>query len=508
MGDHPTNHATHNTQRAAHPASLLAHIRRTVERYDLLRPGDRVVVGVSGGPDSLCLLHLLVQLQEPYRLALHVAHLNHRLRGAEAEADAAFVARLAADWGLPCTVEEVDVAAHAQARRLSIEEAARQVRYTFLARVAHRIGTTTIAVGHNADDQTETVLMHFLRGSGLAGLRGMLPKTPLGEMRLGAPLPAPDLVLIRPLLEVPRAAIEAYCAAHGLEPRFDRSNLDTTYFRNRLRHELLPLLEQYNPRIREVLRRTASVIAADYQVLEAVREAAWRRVVRQETEEAVQFDRAGWQALPLALQRATLRQAIHRLRRALRNIDFVHIENAIAVALQGEVGAQATLPQGLMLTVEPETLLVADADYRPPPPDWPMLRREEPLPVALPGETPLPESDWLLEATWLEAWDEAVFHNPDRWTAHVAGEAITGPLFLRRRRPGDRFCPLGMEGHRVALADFLTNAKVPRRWRDLLPLLVVGEQILWVAGWRLDERARVTPTTRRVLRLRFRKRSR
>jgi len=237
---------------------LLTQVMETIEEYGLLVRGEPVVVGVSGGPDSLCLLHVLKHLAPGYGVTLHVTHLEHGIRGEESEADAQFVAGLAHRWGLPVTVEHADVPRLAEEEGLAPEEAARRARYGFLARVAGQIGASRIAVGHNADDQVETVLMHFLRGSGLAGLRGMLPLSPLGELRLGAALRdsplAGELRLIRPLLEVARPAIEAYCRSRGLQPRFDRSNLDTTYYRNRLRHELLPMLEGYNPNIRALVK--------------------------------------------------------------------------------------------------------------------------------------------------------------------------------------------------------------------------------------------------------------
>ena len=193
---------------------VLSKVRRTIHRYGLLVGGGTVVVGVSGGPDSLCLLHVLNRLREDYGIELHVAHLDHCIRGEESEEDAAFVARLAEKWGLLATVEARDVPRFARESKRAIEEAARQARYSFLAQVAQAVGARRIAVGHNADDQTETIVMHWLRGAGLAGLRGMLPQTNLGGMRLEAAWPDHpplDLQLIRPLLETSRAEIEAYC---------------------------------------------------------------------------------------------------------------------------------------------------------------------------------------------------------------------------------------------------------------------------------------------------------
>ncbi|MFZ5918851.1 MAG: tRNA lysidine(34) synthetase TilS [Chloroflexota bacterium] len=490
---------------------LLEQVGETIERHGLLFRGEPVVVGVSGGPDSLCLLHLLRRLAAEWGLSLHVAHLNHRIRGADADADAAFVAHLAAAWGLPCTVEAQDVPALARRRKLAVEEAARQARYTLLARLAGQVGARVVAVGHNADDQAETVLMHFLRGAGLAGLRGMLPKTPLGEYRLLGGQTAEGMWLIRPLLEIPRAEIQAYCAAHGLEPRFDRSNLDTTYFRNRLRHELFPILETYRTHVREVIRRTAQVAAADYALLQEVLAAAWAGVMRSADDEAVVLDLAGWRALPLSLRRATLRQAVQRLRRNLRDINFVHVEEAVRIAGEKETGAMASLPGGLVLLVGYETLTVADKGYAPAAEDRPVLWVAR-LPLVAPGCTPLPgPGGWrvLIEPLSRDELPPGWEANPDRWQAFIDAGAIgAGGLVLRQRRPGDRFQPQGMEGHTKSVSDFLINVKAPAAWRDRAPLLVSAAdegRILWVAGWRLDERARVGPETERVLRVRFRR---
>ena len=269
--------------------TLMQTVRSTFQRYHLIDPGQALVVGVSGGPDSLCLLHVLRELAPDLALRLHVAHLHHGLRGVDADADAAFVQETAVAWGLPVTIEHADVAALAQQTGMSLEEAARHARYSFLARVAERNGARAIAVGHTADDQVETVLMHFLRGSGLAGLRGMQPVSDFGFWMRGAE-PAAAIggaVLLRPMLSVSRAEILDYCADHGLTPRFDRSNEDTTFFRNRLRHELLPLLETYNPQIRRILLNSATVLADDYEHLRGQLQAAWSQVI------VAEFERPG-----------------------------------------------------------------------------------------------------------------------------------------------------------------------------------------------------------------------
>lgn len=468
------------------------------------------MVGVSGGPDSVCLLHILCRLKADYRLNLHVAHLHHGLRGDEADADAEYVRALAADWDLPCTIERTDVSALATKHRLAVEEVARRARYSFLSRVAEAAGSLCIAVGHNADDQAETVLMHWMRGSGLSGLRGMLPVTSLSQYRLveglNSSAPASDLRLVRPLLEVPRSEIEAYCTFHGLEPRFDRSNLDTTYFRNWLRHEVLPLLASHNPNLRETIWRSARVLADDYALLRSLLLETWSRVAREETPERIVLDLERWRALPTSLQRSTVREAVQRLRRSLRDISFVHVESAVVVARDGTTGDQSTLPQGLELTLEYDQLVFGCIGAAPVLPDWPLLAAgHDTVPVGAPGTTRLAGSVWQLEiiavtrAGLPRDWES----NSDPWRAFVDADMVGSRLWMRTRQPGDRFHPLGMGGRTVKLSDFLTNRKVPRNLRDRLPLLVGESGIVWVCGHRIDECARIRESTEEALMLRF-----
>ncbi len=231
-----------------------------------LPPSVPLLIGVSGGPDSLALLHVLKSIFSADQLV--VAHLHHGWRE-EAGADAQFVTDTAVTWHIPCHIEKIDVAALAHAASLSLEEAGRKARYDFFARLAEETGAKVVAVGHHADDQAETVLMHLLRGSGLAGLRGMRPVSPLPGM--------PELKLIRPFLAASRAEIEQYCRENHLQPISDSTNQDTTFFRNRLRHELLPLLRTYNPQIDSHLQQMAAIIEADYDLLDTIMQKnGWR----------------------------------------------------------------------------------------------------------------------------------------------------------------------------------------------------------------------------------------
>ncbi len=468
----------------------------TIEQHSLFAPGDRVVVGVSGGPDSLALVHVLGSLRDQLQISLAVAHLNHHLRGTASDADAEFVARVAREWGLPAVVESRDVAAFARAEHLSIEEAAREARYAFLSEAAARVGASTLAVAHTADDQVETILMHLFRGAGLAGLRGMEYRVQGSTFNVQrAQLGAGTLKLVRPLLDATRAEVEVYCQANGLSPRMDESNRDVTFCRNRLRHQVIPYLETVNPNLRSVLLRMAHSIADDYAFLQVQVREAFGRVARVE-DGAIVFAREAWRALHPALQRGTLRMAVQQLRSDLRNIDWTHIEDARHVALEKETGAMATLPDDLMLVVGYQAFTIGETREEISP-DMPLLKVES-LALAVSGQKQLPGSDWAVQTEIVSG----ALPPANRWTAWLDAERVGDDLRLRRRRPGDRFEPTGL-GHTKSLSEFMIDAKIPRVVRHELPLLVAGEQIVWVCGWRVGEHARVTPETRRVLQVTF-----
>jgi tRNA(Ile)-lysidine synthase len=465
-----------------------------------------VIVGVSGGPDSLCLLHLLNVLAPQHNLRLRVAHLHHGLRGADADADARFVQQTAQAMGLPYDEGRADVRRLADEEGRSLEEAARQARYAFLWDAARSAGAQIVAVGHNAGDQAETVLMHFLRGSGVSGLRGMLPRTCLSDYRLlldgGAEARARDQApvwLIRPLLQTDRDRIAAYCEAHGLQPRYDLSNEDATFFRNRLRHELIPLLESYNPAFRDVMTRTASVMAGDADVLQERARAAWENMILESGPAEVVFDLALWRQLPIGLQRATLREAVRRLRRSLRDLHWEHIEHAVLLAREGHAGQSAMLPAGLSLILGYHRLRIASVDA-PCIIDTPQVATPQPL--NLPGVTVL-DGGWRVLSEGTDAAASFSGAGKDPWQAWLDADATGSELLLRPRQPGDRFQPQGMNGHSMKLNEFMINAKLPREARARWPLLTGRQGIAWVCGLRLDERAAVTASSTRVWRIRF-----
>jgi tRNA(Ile)-lysidine synthase len=487
-------------------------VRTTIHDHHLISKGETVVVAVSGGPDSLTLLHLLLELGPERELNVHGAHLNHQLRGEASASDASFVAATARDLGVPATIEALPVAEFAREHHLSPEEAARIVRYRFLTQVAASSGAQVVAVGHNADDQVESIVMHMVRGAGLAGLRGMTYKSPIPDGDAFVGEAGAPVWLVRPLLEVGRADIEAYCRENGLNPRLDESNLDTTFFRNRIRREVIPFLEELNPNLREVLRRSARVLADDYDYLHAATQIAFAQVAIPEhgvipasNLERFVLNLERWRGLPLSLQRATLREAVRRLRRGLRDIGWAHIEDARRVASEKGVGAEATLPQGLVLVVGYDDLIIGETMSLP---DVPLLHTEM-LELRVGATMDLPESEWRVRVEERRDFDAAEGRGENRgadrhrWAAELDADKIRGWLVLRRRRPGERFEPRGLGGRHKSLHEFMIEEKIPRDIRDLLPILADEEKVLWVSGHRVDERANVTDQTNRGIGVEF-----
>ncbi|MFC2001176.1 tRNA lysidine(34) synthetase TilS [Chloroflexota bacterium] len=467
------------------PVTLEQRVMRFIQEHRLIPRQQKLVVAVSGGPDSVCLLHILVNLQDKLGIRLHVAHLDHQLRGAEAEADAQYVSDLARKLNIPATVESRDVEAYQAQQRISLEEAAREVRYTFLAHVAEAIGADRAAVGHTKDDHIETILMHLIRGSGTRGLRGLQP---LSQWQSAGN----RLTVARPLLQISRQETADYCHQHRLRPRLDASNLSLSPLRNRIRHQLLLLLRSYNPQVAEALLRTARIASDDLAFLDGEAARAWDEIA-QEQKNTIVLDKARLAELSPALQRHLLRTSIEKLIGNLKDIEARHIEE-IMDAFKKPAGKRISLPEGLIFSIEYNRYLLGyDAAALSP---FPILESETPLKI--PGKTQLP--GWHITATITNQGQKMEKDND--FTAHLDFDKVGNNMTVRRRQPGDRFQPLGMSQPKK-LNEFMIDAKIPRAWRQRIPIISSPEQILWVVGWRIDERAKVTDTTTPVLCLKF-----
>lgn len=473
---------------------MLGVVRDSVARHRLIGPGERVLVAVSGGPDSVALLHLLLRLSDEWDLALHAFHMDHGLR-ADSAADAAFVARLTGRWGVRLTTVSSDVRARRRPGE-SLQQAARRVRYAAMRRAAEEAGAARIALGHHADDQAETVLMRFLRGSGAKGLGGM-------RRRRGP--------FIRPLLDVSRAEIEAYCAAFRLEVRRDPSNLAVAYLRNKVRLELMPLLRaEYNPNIRLALNRTAALLQDDDDLLDLLAYRAFQRLRRapgvgpKSPDDAVVLPVGPLARQPRSLRRRIVRHAVRYAARTWAAPSFDHVQAVLAL-LDEDSGTAVDLPGRVRVRRRGDALVFklrspggaggagrADAGAE---------RDAAPayeIPLAVPGRTVIPGNK-VIHAAFIDAPPAGTRPGPQE--AWMDWEKLSPPLTVRTWRPGDRMRPLGLGGTKK-LQDLFVDEKIPAPARRRLPVVADADGVVWVSG-RVDERAAVTPSSRRVLRLRI-----
>jgi tRNA(Ile)-lysidine synthase len=450
-----------------------------------------VVVAVSGGADSLCLLHALHRLSGGLHLSLHAAHLNHMLRGAHADGDAAFVREQAAALGLQCTVASRDVATFARDRGLSLEEAAREVRYSFLGEVASDSGAVVVLTGHTRDDAVETIMLHILRGAGVHGLRGLAPISPYPTAAEGAARGV-GLRLVRPLLRISRAETMAYCIARGLEPRVDSSNESLAHLRNRVRLELLPLMRELNPVVDDALLRLGTLASEDDEALDRIAESEFDHLARL-SEGTVALDVSGFLRCPPAVQSRLVRETMARLCGSVRDVSFVHVDAVRALAV-GPSGKRITLPGGTEWRRE-YGWLTAQGPGECGVPLCTMP--DEPVALPVPGEVAVP-GGWI--AARVVSPGEAM-----ESSAHVAyldRGCVADGLRVRRRRVGDRFRPLGMT-YDKKLQDFMVDQHIAARERDSVPVVCSAERIVWLVGWRIDDRAKVTVATHEVVRLDF-----
>jgi len=455
-------------------ATFLKTVKATILKHQMVQPGDRVVVAVSGGPDSVCLLDVLCRIRDVMTMALFVAHMNHGLRPDEDDQETEFVKRLAASHGLPCRVERVD---HLRLGDPSLENRARDSRYRFLEECRQAFSAQKIALGHTLTDQAETLVMRLLRGSG-----------PLG---MGAIPPNRDNRFIRPLIGLSREQVLAYLERGGHDFMVDSSNKDPRFLRNQLRETLFPVLKSFQPNIVEILARTADVLREDEAWLgqEARDWVAGARLPGEKHE--VHLPASAMAALPPALMNRVIRYGISLVKGRLWGISSRHVASVRKLVMGRKASAMVNLPGGVTARrLYGELILSRDGGQEPDPfCYW----------VEGPGTYRLDELGRVFRFQELQG-PLNLITPPSSRTAFFDAEKVRYPLMIRNNRPGDRFVPHGMTG-RKKLKDFFIDRKIPRERRAGVPLLVQGDSVLWVCGYRTDDRFRVHPETGRILRV-------
>ena len=448
---------------------LLDTIRRTIRRHHLATPASRIVVALSGGGDSVALVHLLHALHRAGELTVAgVAHFNHQLRDV-ADRDEQFCRSIAAALGYPFLAEREDVGARASRDRQSIELAGREARHQFFSRASDRLGADAVALGHTRDDQAETFLLRLLRGAGPRGLSAMHPR---------------NGTTIRPLLDCRRADLRTFLAERGLPFVEDSTNADVSIPRNRVRSELIPLLEaRFNPSIVDVLANQAELARDE-----------WSWMLEELTGRSVDVGSvAGLLAVPRALRRFALWRAMTEAAGG-RTVSLQHVDAALRIVESNTTNGCVDAPGHVVERIGDRIVLKTGRsnDVRTP---AAVFR----YPLSIPGEVSLPQHGCIVSAQFADGRDAVSATLSSRATAVVAADSWAPPLSVRNRRPGDRFRPFGLDGQKK-LQDFLVDRKVARAERDRVPLVVdADDRIVWVAGHEIDEAFRVTDASRAVL---------
>ncbi|MDD4766796.1 MAG: tRNA lysidine(34) synthetase TilS [Desulfotomaculaceae bacterium] len=464
--------------------NLIEKVRDYISRHRMVERGDKILAAVSGGPDSIALLHILYLLKDELGISLHVAHLNHMFRGEESEADAFFVAETARRYGLPVTVESVDVPLYRKRRRLSNQVAAREVRYKFLLDCAGQVGASRVALAHQADDQAETILINFLRGAGTGGLKGILPVR--------------DGFFIRPLLNVRRSEIESFCSEMDLAFRQDSSNLKPVYTRNKIRLRLAPLLEkEYNPELVPALLRLGEICRAEDSYLDQMAAKAFQEALLAAYTGYVSLSLEQLVETPLALRRRVLRRAWQAVTAsgASGSLDFQHAEAALNLINSGTTGSQAVLPGHVVAVRTYGALELKAAPVREDVPGYIYQ-------LQVPGTTYIPEIDISVDTALHRARSDCNPRKLPRSEALLDFEQLPPDLFVRRRLAGDVFRPYGQSSE-LKLKDFFIKQKIPREERDRIPLVCTPQEIIWVGGVRPGEKWKIGGSTKKMLHLKL-----
>jgi tRNA(Ile)-lysidine synthase len=461
-------------------AAIFRRVQKYIAKSGCIQPGEKLVVAVSGGADSTALALILSHARPTRALNFVLAHFNHHLRTDEdAKSDREFVELLAHNLGASVFHGEYDVRQYATENRLSLEDAARRVRYAFLREQADATGATAIALGHTGTDQAETVLFRIIRGTGVEGLRAMVSRAPWPLAGTG-----PDLV--RPLLSIQRDDTELYCRGLGITPRDDSSNRELTATRNRIRHQVLPLLRELNPRIDAGLVALAQNAEGYASFLDRQAEAVWPNIAHEATDQVI-FARDRFDELHIALRARLLIRAYRKLTQNTGEITNEQVTQALSSRSKRDW--RLSLPGGVHLRVGVHDIRLVRGEEPPIP-------SIQGTPLSVPGRTEV--GAWLIETSLGTAPPVIAMRNP--FEACLDADVAGTDLNVRSRCPGDRLRPLGLGGEKK-LQDILVDAKVPARERDGVPLVCSGDQIAWVVGHCIDERFALTPASSRALHL-------
>ncbi|WP_353094405.1 tRNA lysidine(34) synthetase TilS [Tissierella praeacuta] len=447
----------------------------SIREYDLINENDNILVGVSGGPDSMALLYVLLEIKDSIDFNIHIAHVNHGVRGEDAKSDQIFVENVARKLGLPYYTKDVDMIKYGKEKGISSEEAGRELRYGFFRGILTKLGGGKIAVAHNKNDQAETLIMRFLRGTGIDGLKGMDFRTK---------------DIIRPILGIDRKEIEAYIEKKKIETVLDKTNLEPIYSRNKVRLEILPYIERnFNPNIVNTLWRMSRVSSIDSEFLEEFSESRYNIIVKNQDKHSIILDGGKLLDEHKCIQQRIIRMSILKINGSLQGISEVQISTVINLLSTFDTGKEVHLSNNIIAKLSYGDLVIEKGINK--------NNINYSYSLRFPGFNIIEDIGYSFNIKIFNM-DKDFIMNKDKNTKYFDADKVKGKLVARNRINGDRFIPFGMRGTKK-LKDYFIDEKIPKELRDKIPLIVDDENIIWVVGYRTNDLYRVTKKTKRIL---------
>ncbi|KDR94917.1 tRNA(Ile)-lysidine synthase [Peptoclostridium litorale DSM 5388] len=467
---------------------VVEKVKKTIEDNGLINKGDSVIVALSGGPDSICLLRVLNEIKDEYGIKLYAAHLNHKIRGMEAQKDAVFCVRTCDEMGIVCFVKAYDVPAYSKENGLSIEEGARKLRYNMFFELKESLGAQSIAVAHNLDDQAETVLMRMMRGSGLEGLKGMDYRRADG--------------IIRPLIDVTRDEIEKHIKENEIDFRIDESNLEEVYSRNKVRLSLIPYIEKsFNPNIKKALSRMSRLLGDDCDYINSRAEESFERLCKKNSDKSIRIDANELCSLHRAISTRLVRMSVEHVLEDIKGFELVHVEDVMGLAGKGREGASIDLPRNMAALKRGNDVIVGIRDEI-----LPKESKSESFSYTLPkeGSIFIKEIGMEIDSSTMQKKEGSKFKY-EKGCIYLDLDKIDGKVTVRSRKEGDRIRPVGLGGSKK-VKDIFIDMKIERSERDKIPVISDGKGIMWIYGYRIGDDYKVDGKTSSVIKISARKR--
>ena len=459
---------------------ILEKVLNTINKYRLIEKNDKIVLGLSGGPDSVCLLHILTRLREELEIEIYAAHLNHQIRGMEAQKDALYVSELCEKLGVTFFIKSVDVPKYCQENGLSIEEGARKLRYEMFDEIKQKTRSNKIAIGQNSNDQVETVLMRMMRGTGLQGLRG------IEYIR--------DNELIRPILDIDRKEIELYCEQHNLNPRIDKTNLENIYTRNKIRLELIPYMkENFNPNVVESIFRMSNTLKDDSDYIDSVSEKEFEKTAKLEKDSTIIF-LEDFTSLHKSIKVRIIRNSIKNILGDTNFIDQKHVEDVIELESESKMDKRIDLPRGVIVYRKKGTIILTTRE---------IINEEIEFCYNVPnnGFIKIKEIDMIVEAQTMSI-ERYKSKKADKLSKVFDFSKIEGGIVVRNRKPGDK---IKLHAGTKKIKDLFIDLKIPKDDRDKIPMILDEKEVICIGDYKVSENYKIDMNTKEVLKITFKK---